>query len=162
MVFDRPMHYQTDQRHTMNNDKIDLRKIGGKRVTCPFKMIVANPDPFRMNTDSFTGTVVFNVRGGCFFFDNSVLSQAASRIFNGKPVALLDTLDLQTPEHTCSMRKIKIRMSREKELSGRQGIVFKFFQTTEAHMDLLNHLINLLPHVETDSAVVQPPLKKAG
>jgi len=108
MVFDRPMHYQTDQRHTMNNDKIDLRKIGGKRVTCPFKMIVANPDPFRMNTDSFTGTVVFNVRGGCFFFDNSVLSQAASRIFNGKPVALLDTLDLQTPEHTCSMRKIKI------------------------------------------------------
>lgn len=114
-----------------------------------------------MNTDSFTGTIVFNVRGGCLFFDNSVLSQAASRIFNGKPVALLETLDLQTPEQACSMRKIKIKLSREKELNGQQGIVFKFFQTTEGHMDLLNHLIDLLPHVETDSAVAQPQLKKA-
>ena len=147
----------------MNNMNSDLRKIGGKRVTAPFKLVVANPDPFNMHTAHFTGTIIFNVRGGCLFVDNALLSQAKTNIFNGKPTALLDTFELQTPDQQlCSMKKIKIKLSREKEIDGQPGIVFKFLQTSEAHMELLNHLTDILPNVDNDSDGVHPNLKKAG
>lgn len=147
----------------MNDIKRDQRKIGGPRVSAPFKMIVTNPDPFSVHTDKFTGVVVFNVRGGCLFVDNAELSQARSRIFREGPVAALATLDLTTPdEHTCSLQKIKIKLSREKDLDGHPGIVFKFLQSSEQHIDLLNLLTERLPHVDSDIEALIPPLKKAG
>ncbi|MEM7256869.1 MAG: hypothetical protein AAF404_05720 [Pseudomonadota bacterium] len=147
----------------MNDIKRDQRTIGGPRVASSFKLAVKNPDPFSVHKDSFAGIIVFNVRGGCLFIENAELSQAQKRIFSEGPVALLSSLDLETADgQRCSLRKIKIKLSREKDLEDLHGIVFKFVQTSEDQMELLNVLTEKLPHIDSDNEILVPPYRKAG
>ncbi len=115
-----------------------------------------------MHTDKFTGIVVFNVRGGCLFVEDGELAQAESRMFGEGPVATLNTLELDLPEQkTCTLKKIKIKLARAKEIGGEKGIVFKFVQTPEEYIDLLNVLVDRLPHVDSDTEVIPSQLKKS-
>ena len=131
-------------------------------MTAPFHMVVDNPDPFSVHTDKFNGIIIFNVRGGCLFIDDAELAQATSRMFSESDTALINSLDLTMPDgQTCSLRKIKMKLSREKQVQGHPGIVFKFVQCSEQQIDLLNLLTNKLPHVDTDVEVVDSQFKKA-
>lgn len=133
----------------------DQRKIGGHRVATAFQMVVANPDPFNNYADRFNGTLVFNVRGGCLFVDNAELTKAQTRIFSQGPVATLNTLELDVPgEKAAVLNKIKIKLARHKTVEGEQGIVFKFLQSSEKHIELLNELVGKLPPVEQDTDVL--------
>lgn len=141
----------------MPDTKRDHRKIGGNRVSTVFSMVVANPDPFNSYADKFSGTIVFNARGGCMFIDSEGPLKAHARIFSDGPVAILESLELDIPEQKpCVIKKIRIKNARQKTIGGRNGIVFKFFQTSEVQMDQLNGLVEQLPPVASDTEVVSP------
>lgn len=140
----------------MSDTQRDFRKIGGNRVTTAFNMVVANPDPFNTFSDRFSGTIVFNVRGGCLFIDNAGPLKAYTRIFGDGPVATLDLLELKIPnQDPAVIKKVKIKNARQKEVGGQEGIVFRFLQTDEKQLDLLNELVADLPNAESDVDVLQ-------
>lgn len=102
--------------------------------------------------DKFSGTLVFNARGGCFFIKKGFTLNVKSQIFKDGETSRLGELKLKAEGETVGLFKnVEIKLLGEKHQNMDSGVIFKFIQLSEQQLDSLNALVKTLPTVDSDS-----------
>lgn len=134
----------------MEETRRNRRLIGGHRVKSLFNLYVKDLDPFKPSVNNFSGTLVFNARGGCLFLSDAVLARTLFNLIENE-ATLVESFEFVCSEReTHALRNVRIKYLRAKEIAGYHGFVFKFIQSTEETLNLLNDLVDRLEPVEND------------
>jgi len=83
----------------MDKNQINRRLVGGQRVSAKCKVLLTSVDPFDLyNRSVKSGSIVFNVRGGCLYFHEHIFEQNINRIFPNGSTAVFKRLTLTTSD----------------------------------------------------------------
>ena len=112
----------------MDKKPVNRRLVGGQRVAARCEVFLPKADPFDHNNRSVKlGSVVFNVRGGCFYFLEHIFEQNVNRIFPNGSTTILKRLSLFCSDDTeFTIENIKLKYVRYQNEDNRPGIVFRF------------------------------------
>ncbi len=131
----------------MDKKQVNRRSVGGQRVTAKCKVLLTSVDPFdHFNRSVKSGSVVFNVRGGCLYFYEHIFEQNINRIFPNGSSAIFKKLSLTCGDNSeFTIENIKVKYIRYKNEKSRAGVVFRFLDFSEEQLDSLEMLQNILP-----------------
>ena len=127
------------------------RAIGGNRVIAQFSIKLTELD---IPNGRFNGALIFNARGGMFFLGYDIRDDIQATIFRGSDVTSIYEMELSDAgKRVALFNNLKIKLIREKRVGQDYGIIVKFVQITEVHLDKLNKLVQELPVVESDAVL---------
>lgn len=127
------------------------RAIGGNRVIAQFSIKLSE---LAIENGRFNGALIFNSRGGMFFLGYGLRDDIQATIFRGSDVISIFEMELSNAgKRVALFNNIKVKLIREKRVGQDYGIIVKFVQITEAHLDKLNALVKELPVVESDAVL---------
>lgn len=145
----------------MKGQNRDKRKFSGNRVMGRCEITLENLDPFSFYDDTRYGHMMLNIRGGCLYLNEGVTQNTLEKIFPDgkntvfKEVRLFVDLDEDTDE-VMVIKNIKVAFLRVRRGKKRAGIVIRFVDISEEHLDILSDLINRLPLLEGDEEAALP------
>lgn len=141
---------------------VNRRSVGGDRVTAQFTMKLARVDPFKERNESFQGTLIFNVRGGCFFLKHGLTINAKKRLFKYGPVTKISDMRLMTGEKQIArFHNLEMKLIGQKTHEADCGIIVKFVNFSESQCEKLNSLVSELPAVHCDTVFFDGELAAA-
>ncbi len=124
-------------------------------MICQFSLVTAKQSTFIESIERFSGTIVFNARGGCFFIKNGLKANAKLQIFRKEQNRVLAELKFSEGEKVlCTFKQVEIKLLGEKSKGPDCGLIVKFVNLDEAHLEKLNTLVDKLPKVESDSELL--------
>ena len=136
----------------MNKNSKDRRKLSGSRVLAKCEVVLPVSNPFaHFYNNVKTGYMVLNIRGGCLYLEESITKEHIEKIFPDEHTTVFDKLTLflnDKPEIV--IKKIKVTFVRLKQEENREGVVFRFTDISEEHLDTLNTLRFKLPIISSD------------
>ena len=94
--------------------------------------------------------MVLNIRGGALYLEESVTEEHIERIFPDGKTAVFEKLTLlpnDKPEIV--IKNIKVTFIRLRKEANREGIVFRFTDISEGHLDILETLRFKLPLISS-------------
>lgn len=143
----------------MDKKQVNRRLVGGRRVSAKCKVLLTSVDPFdHFNRSVKSGSIVFNVRGGCLYFSEHIFEQNINRIFPNGSTAIFKKLAITCSDNSeLIIENIKVRYIRYKNEANRSGVVFRFVDFTEEQLDSLELLQNLLPEYVSQQVDEVPP-----
>lgn len=126
--------------------------MGGNRVIAQFLIKPDKPNAFVEATDKFSGTLVFNSRGGCLFIKNGLNNNAKSRMFRTDDTIHIQGLQLSEDDKTIALlTDFNVTLLGEKSKGSDIGIIVKFTNFSESQIEEINLLLEKLPKVSSDS-----------
>ncbi len=131
----------------MNKKPVNRRSVGGQRVSANCKVLLTSVDPFdHYNRSVKSGSIVFNMRGGCLYFSEHIFEQNINRIFPNGSTAIFKRLALTCSDNSeFTIENIKVKYIRYKNEGSRAGVVFRWLEFSEEQLDSLEMLQNILP-----------------
>jgi len=89
-----------------------------------------------------------------FFLGYELRDDIQATIFRGSEVISIFEMELSNEgERVALFNNIKVKLIREKRVGQDYGIIVKFVQITEVHLDKLNALVQELPVIESDTVL---------
>jgi hypothetical protein len=148
---------QADGIAVMNGNVSDQRKFSGNRVLAECEMIVKKMDPFSVYDNVKKGHIVLNIRGGCLYLSEYFSEQNIGKIFSDGETAMIEKLTLSiNDEPRMIIENIKISFVRLRKEENREGIVFRFNDLSDQHLDMLEKLKGTLPAIGSDEEASVP------
>ncbi len=127
---------------------IDRRKFGGDRVIARCEVVLKSPDIFSCYENNRAGYMALNIRGGIFYLNQIITENNFEKMFPDGKTAVFKELRLFSESgKNILIRNIKVMFLKKKEGGNRQGIVFRFVDISEEHLDILINLSEVLPSV---------------
>jgi len=152
----------------MTKSHSNKRVIGGERAMAQFTIQMPKVDTFSEFRAKYSGMIVFNVRGACFFIKSGSASSVKSKIFPGGDSATIESFKLKDRGNTlCHFKNVRVKLLKEKDHGAACGVAVKFLQLTDAQMEQLNAARTDLPTAGSDSVILAAldkvaEFKKAG
>lgn len=141
----------------MNGNVGDKREFSGNRVLAECEMVVKKMNPFSVYDNVKTGHIVLNIRGGCLYLSEHFSEQNIEKIFSDGETAIIEKLTLSVnDEPRMTIENIKISFIRLRKEKSREGIVFRFNDLSEQHLDMLENLKDTLPAIGSDEEASVP------
>ena len=142
----------------MDKNQKNRRLVGGQRVSAKCKVLLTSVDPFdHFNRSVKSGSIVFNVRGGCLYFSEHIFEQNINRIFPNGSTAIFKRLTLVCSDNSeFTIENIKAKYIRYKKEENRAGVVFRFLDFSEKQLDSLELLQKLLPEYVSKTVEATP------
>lgn len=133
----------------MNKDNVDRRKLSGSRVVAKCEVVLPVSNPFSYYIDNVKkGYIVLNIRGGSLYLAESFTKE---KLFPDGETTEFKKLTLQPRDKPeIVIENIKITFIRLRKGKNRDGIVFRFTDISEEHLDSLETLRFKLPTIESD------------
>lgn len=98
-----------------------------------------------------------NVRGGIFYLNDVITKNNLEKMFPDGNAAVFKELKLISDSgKKIIIKKIKVMFVKKKEGADRQGLVFRFVDLSEEHLDLLLKLGDVLPALGAQEAMFIP------
>ncbi len=141
----------------MNKSGVDKRKFSGHRVLAECEVVLPITDPFARYDNVKKGYLVLNIRGGCLYLPEHFTEQNIDKIFpDGRTTVFkkLTLLPKDAPEIV--IHNIKVTLVRLRKELNREGIVFRFTDITEQHLDVLDSLRYKLPIIGSNEEASVP------
>lgn len=92
--------------------------------------------------------MALNIRGGIFYLNQIITENNFEKMFPDGKTAVFKELRLFSESgKNILIRNIKVMFLKKKEGGNRQGIVFRFVDISEEHLDILINLSEVLPSV---------------
>jgi len=127
---------------------IDRRKFGGDRVIARCEVVLKSPDIFSCYENNRAGYMALNIRGGIFYLNQIITENNFEKMFPDGKTAVFKELRLFSESgKNILIKNIKVMFLKKKEGGNRQGIVFRFVDISEEHLDILINLSGVLPSV---------------
>ena len=126
----------------------DKRKFSGNRVIAECTVVLPVVNPFAHQSNVKQGHLVLNIRGGCLYLPERFDDEGIDRIFPDGRATVFKTLTLlpkDKPEIVIT--DIKVSFVRLRKDQNREGIVFRFVDISEEHLDILDSLRYKLPAI---------------
>tara|TARA_R110001583_G_scaffold195021_3_gene368539 strand:- start:142 stop:603 length:462 start_codon:yes stop_codon:yes gene_type:complete len=136
---------------------MDKRKISGNRVLAECEIVLPVRNPYSNYGHVKKGYLVLNIRGGCLYLPEQITEQDIGKIFpDGRTTVFkkLTLLSRDAPEIV--IHDIKVTYSRLRKDLSRVGIIFRFTDITEEHLDELSSLQHKLPIIGSDEEAAVP------
>ena len=135
----------------------DRRKFGGTRVVARCEVILESQDLFSCYENNRAGYMSLNVRGGIFYLNDVITKNNLEKMFPDGNAAVFKELKLISDSgKKIIIKKIKVMFVKKKEGAERQGLVFRFVDLSEEHLDLLLKLGDVLPALGAQEAMSIP------
>ena len=132
----------------MKMEVIDRRKFGGDRVIARCEVVLKSPDIFSCYENNRAGYMALNIRGGIFYLNQIITENNFEKMFpDGKTVVFKELRFFSESGKNILIKNIKVMFLKKKEGGNRQGIVFRFVDISEEHLDILINLSGVLPSV---------------
>ncbi|WP_438958828.1 hypothetical protein [Porticoccus sp.] len=101
--------------------------------------------------------MMLNIRGGCLYLNEGVTEKVLEKIFpDGKNTVFKEIRLFSDLNEEVVIKNIKAAFLRLRRGKKRAGIVLRFIDISEEHLDELSSLINHLPLIEGDEEAVLP------
>lgn len=101
--------------------------------------------------------MVLNIRGGCIYLNEGAAEKVLEKIFpDGKNTVFKEIRLFSDLDDVIVIRDIKAAFLRIRQGKKRAGIVVRFIDISEEHLDQLSSLINRLPLIEGDEEAALP------
>lgn len=141
----------------MKMEVIDRRKFGGSRVVARCEVVLKSPDLFSCYENNRAGYMALNIRGGIFYLNQVITENNFEKMFpDGKTAVFKELRLFSDAGKNILIRNIKVMFLKKKEGGNRQGIVFRFVDISEEHLDILIKLNEVLPGVGTEEELSIP------
>ena len=141
----------------MKRENRDKRKFSGNRVIGRCEITLKNLDPFTIHEDTRSGYMVLNIRGGCLYLNDGVNEKVLEKIFpDGKNTVFKEIRLFSDLDEAIVIKNIKATFLRIRRGKKKAGIVFRFMDISEEHLDVLSSLIEHLPLIEGDEEAALP------
>ncbi|WP_297186211.1 hypothetical protein [uncultured Porticoccus sp.] len=141
----------------MKGENRDKRKFSGNRVIGRCEITLKNLDPFSFYEDTRSGYMVLNIRGACLYLNEGVTEKVLEKIFpDGKNTVFKEIRLFSDLDEEMVIKNIKAAFLRIRRGKKRAGIVIRFTDISEEHLDKLSNLINRLPSIEGDEEAALP------
>jgi hypothetical protein len=135
----------------------DRRKFGGTRVAARCEVILESQDIFSCYENNRAGYMSLNVRGGIFYLNDVITNNNFEKMFPDGNTAVFKELKLISDSgKKVLIKNIKVMFIKKKEGADRQGIVFRFVDLSEEHLDILLKLSDVLPVLGPQEAMSIP------
>ncbi len=130
---------------------VDKRKFSGNRVLAECEIVLKPDDPFAHFGNEKNGYIVLNVRGGCLYFPERFTENNITEIFPDGKTAVFGKMTLSAGNKPkIIVDNIKVAFLRIRKEKNREGIVFRFIDISEEHLDILDDLQHKLPGIGTN------------
>lgn len=101
--------------------------------------------------------MVLNIRGGCLYLNEGVSEKVLEKIFpDGKNTVFKEIRLFSGLNDVVVIKNIKAAFFRIRRGKKRAGIVVRFIDISEEHLDELTSLISRLPLIEGDEEAALP------
>ena len=141
----------------MKMEVIDRRKFGGDRVVAKCEVVLKSPDLFSCYENNRAGYMALNIRGGIFYLNQIITENNFEKMFpDGKTAEFKELKLFSKTGKNILIRNIKVMFLKKKEGGDRQGIVFRFVDISDEHLDTLMKLGDFLPSVGDEEALSIP------
>ena len=98
-----------------------------------------------------------SVRGGIFYLNDVITNNNFEKMFPDGNTAIFKELKLISGSgKKILIKKIKVMFVKKKEGTDRQGLVFRFVDLSEEHLDILLKLSDILPALGAQEDVSIP------
>jgi len=98
-----------------------------------------------------------NVRGGIFYLNEVITNNNFEKMFPDGNTAVFKELKLISDSgKKILIKKIKVMFVKKKDGGDRQGLVFRFVDISEEHLDVLLKLSDVLPALGTQEDMSIP------
>ena len=125
----------------MNKKPNDKRKFSGDRVLAKCQIQFHKADPFDYHDNIKNGYMVLNVRGGCLYIAEKLTDENIKKIFPDGDTGFFTKLSLFTDDKPeIVIENIMLKFLRIREGDNLAGMVFRFVELTDDHMDMLESL----------------------
>lgn len=132
----------------MNKESVDRRKLSGKRVLAKCEVELPLSDPFAYYCDNVkSGYIVLNIRGGSLYLANDFTKENFFPDGETNVIKKLTLMPKNKPEIV--IKNIKVAFIRIRKGANRDGIVFRFIDISEEHLDILETLRFKLPVISS-------------
>lgn len=132
----------------MNNSGADKRKFSGDRILAECVVVLPITDPFSRYNNVKKGHLVLNIRGGCLYLPEHFTEENIVKIFpNGRETVFEKLTLLPKDKPEIIINNIKVTFLRLRKEQSREGIVFRFTDISEEHLDVLDSLRYKLPAI---------------
>jgi hypothetical protein len=142
---------------TRDNHPADKRKFSGNRVLAECEVILPRTDPFAHYENIKKGYMVLNIRGGCMYLPEYFNEENIAKIFPDGHSTTFEKLTLSANDKpTTIIENIKVSLIRLRKEENREGIVFRFVDISEEHLDILEKIQYKLPAIGSDEEASVP------
>ncbi|MEH6628223.1 MAG: hypothetical protein V7739_17405 [Motiliproteus sp.] len=141
----------------MKNGGVDKRKFSGDRVLAECEVVLPVTDPFARYNNVKTGHLVLNIRGGCLYLAEHFTEETMEKFFPDGQTTVFQKLTLLPKDNPeIVLENIKVNFVRLRKEENREGIVFRFSDISEEHLDTLDSLRRKLPTIGSDEEASVP------
>ncbi|OMH39388.1 hypothetical protein [Motiliproteus sp. MSK22-1] len=129
----------------------DKRKFSGNRVIAECIVVLPLTNPFAHQSNIKKGYLVLNIRGGSLYLPERFQDNRIERIFpDGKTTVFKKLTLLPQDKPEIVITDIKVSFVRLRKEKSREGIVFRFVDISEEHLDILDSLKHKLPAISAN------------
>jgi len=141
----------------VKGENLDKRKFSGNRVIARCEITLKNLDPFAFHEATRSGHMVLNIRGGCLYLNEGATEKVLEKMFPDSKNTVFKEIRLFSGlNDVIIIKNIKAAFLRIRRGKKRAGIVVRFVDISEEHLDELSSLINRLPLIEGDEEAALP------
>lgn len=141
----------------MKIESRDRRKFGGDRVVARCEVVLKSPDLFSCYQNNRAGYMALNIRGGIFYLNQVITKNNFEKMFPDGNTAMFKALRLFSDMgKKILIKNIKVKFLKKKEGGDRKGLVFRFVDISEEHLDILLRLNEVLPAVGSQEEMSIP------
>ncbi|MEH6616424.1 MAG: hypothetical protein V7699_01150 [Porticoccus sp.] len=135
----------------------DKRKFSGNRVLAECEVVLPRTDPFSHYDNVKKGYMVLNIRGGCLYLSEHFTEDNIVKIFPNGESTVFEKITLTAGNKPkIIIENIKASLIRLRQEENREGIVFRFVDISEEHLDILDNLQYKLPAIGSNEETSVP------